>query len=131
MTARQLSIFDVSPATDSTVPSQRVASIPTPPKSGRQLREAGMASSAKHAGDAWMARAIEAVRVAAQRLGEITTDDVKDVMGDDAPPHGCAFGSVMRVAARKGIVTKAVGQVRETSRAQAHCRPQQIWKRVS
>jgi len=129
VTARQLSIFDVSPATDSAAPLQSVASIPTPPKSGRQLRDEAIDRVEANADAGWMERAENALRVLCCERGResLTTDDIWRLLGDDEPREPRAMGAVLRRGCSLGII-EATDRMEPSKRAKNHARKIQIWR---
>ena len=83
---------------------------PTPQEVATALRDKGMAQSAAHADREtpnWQARAVGYVRLHATVHASFLCEDVRamaEADGFDLPPSKTAWGSVMRQAAREGIV---------------------------
>lgn len=73
----------------------------------------------------WLIQAHKAVRVAAERFSEFTTDEVWQLI----PPtrENRALGPVMKKAARAGIIEKT-DRVRNGKRVSRHGAPLAIWR---
>lgn len=83
---------------------------PQPDEIARRAGERGIALSADHAervSAGWQARAVGYVRLHATVHASFMCEDVREMAeadGFDLPPSKTAWGSVMRQAAREGIV---------------------------
>jgi hypothetical protein len=81
-----------------------------------------------HAPTEWRRRALQAVRTTAQRLDELTVDDVRPSLPDDVPVYDeRALGSVMRAAARAGWI-QSTRTYKPSERPEAHSRPMLVWR---
>lgn len=133
MTARQLTIFDAMavvvshPSFDK--PSQKVASIPTPPQSGRVLRDEAIKRVADNADAGWMERAENILRALCCESGRetLTTDDIWAKLGDDEPREPRAMGAVLRRGCSLGII-EATDRFEQSKRAKNHARKIQVWR---
>mgnify|MGYP001605844020 CR=1 FL=1 len=100
---------------------------------GRVLRDAGIKAAADHAervSPSWAERALGYVKEYACYHVEFTGEDCR--MFAEAHgftfPHGRAWGNVMLMAARRGIVKK-VG-TRQVKNPRAHCAIATLWRRT-
>lgn len=104
-------------------------------KAGVILRDAGMARAAANAErrvPQWSERAGNALRAYLQiRDAPFMTEEFRlwaEAKGLPQPPHLRAYGSVMLVAARRGLIRKiGHGQV---SNPRAHCANAALWVRA-
>lgn len=127
MTARQLTIFDLPiPVETSPTPSQKVASIPTPPKSGRQLRDEAIERVENGPSAEWVDRAYRVLMTLCLTAYEVTSDDLWFALGDDRPPEPRAMGPVFRRALIAGVIERT-DRMKPSTRPDCHCRPIAIW----
>lgn len=102
-------------------------------ETGAERRDAGMATTNRHASTRWKVLAAEAILWCAKNLTDFTTDDVwayltrsgHDIIETERNPS--AMGPAMRRAAVKGVIVK-VGTVRPSIRPSQHCQEIRIWK---
>lgn len=115
--------------TDSAVPSQKVASIPTPPKSGRQLRDEAIDRVESNADAGWMERAEQILRelCCEEKREFLTTDDIWAHLGDDEPREPRAMGAVLRRGCSLGII-EATDRMEPSKRAKNHARKIAVWR---
>ena len=60
---------------------------------------------------------------------DFTTDDVWQVLGDQAPPEPRAMGAVMKSLAGDGLI-RPTGEYRKSVRVECHARPVAVWRLV-
>lgn len=97
-------------------------------ESATAARDHSMAVVAENAGDEWMEAALEAVRETAERMAELTTDDVMDRYPDLPEPHNPrAWGPVMVRAKAEGII-ESTGYMAASSRVSSHSRRKLLWR---
>ncbi len=86
-------------------------------------RDEGIARAQRHAGDPWTEFAVNLVRRYASEHPQFLTEDFVDwTRGLIAePPDGRAWGAVMRIAARKGLVRKVGYAPARTSNLSPKC----------
>ena len=89
-------------------------------------REAAIATAEKGASEHWLEEATCAVRLAASRAEEITTDDVWRLL-PSPPPEPRALGCAMRRAAARGYIEKT-SRTRASKRAECHGRDVRVWR---
>lgn len=98
---------------------------------GKELKEAGLRQVEDNANGEWLAIAIDAVRQIAVDQTELTSDAVwqyLELYWSNIKTHNpSAMGAVMRIAARKGIITPT-NQYVTSKRPSTHLRPIRVWK---
>lgn len=96
------------------------------PKSGAELRDAGMALADGAEDDAWKRAADAAIRALAASGAEFGAEEVRALAGSPSRPN--AFGARFNAAARSGLIRK-VGY-RKSSRPSLHAHPVAVWRGV-
>jgi hypothetical protein len=83
----------------------------------------------RNAGEEWLEAATRIVADVARRSGRFTTDDVWVALeaADLRPREPRALGAVMRLAARRGLVTATTAYT-PSSRVECHARPVRVWE---
>ncbi len=99
-----------------------------------EATEAGIQAAHEHADETWKQTAYAAIVTVARRQKKLTADSIwKELDGSTPKTHNAsALGGLIRIAARKGIIKKAVGELvksellNEKGEARNH-REIQVW----
>lgn len=100
------------------------------PETGRELRDLAIDRVERHAGERWIDRALEVVRICAVKYPDFTSDDVHRIAADldlPKPPDPRAWGPVMMNARRNGWISKT-GHYRESTRPVCHAAPKPVYQ---
>lgn len=94
-------------------------------KSGKTLRDEGIALVALNTDSSWAEEAFNVVETLANSRLFFTSDDVWD--GVSSKPHNnSAMGAVFKRAQKAGVI-KPTGGFHESRRAKAHSRMLRVW----
>lgn len=98
---------------------------------GEQLKLDGIERVSQHNKD-WVNLIIPLVVKTASLFREFTMDDVRDLADSQKIPPPVSFrawGSVMSIASRRGLIEPVICLPRKSSRPSNHARPQAVWRR--
>jgi hypothetical protein len=95
-------------------------------KASEEARDEGRDRALRGASDMDKALFYEAILTTAQRMSELTTDDVCRLMPEDTP-WGTWTGGLMTAAAKAGVIQKT-DRVRKSVMVSCHARPKAIWR---
>lgn len=128
--------FDSDVIGTKTPPSDQWADLPLAAASlaVHEATEAGIQAAHEHADETWKQTAYAAIVTVARRQAKLTADSIwKELDGSTPKTHNAsALGGLIRIAARKGIIRKAVGELvksellNEKGEARNH-REIQVW----
>ena len=97
-------------------------------KAAAKAAEKGIERAHDHAEMGWVEHAHEAILRVAMRKAEFNSDDVLAEIPEDVETHDRrALGSIMRSAARAGVIEKT-GRFSVTSHVTSHQRPKAVWR---
>lgn len=128
--------FDADVIGSKTPPSDQWADLPLAAASlaVHDATEAGIKAAHEHADETWKSTAYAAIVTVARRQAKLTADSIwKELAGSTPKTHNSsALGGLIRIAARKGIIRKAIGELvksellNEKGEARNH-REIQVW----